>query len=175
VKAKTFKQFLEAAYSERKTLKTTPVKGTYVERSYEDTVGGRTVTDTEPKRGAWKAIRIRQVGHGWHALRMFVLLKPEPVIVEVTKVLGDGKHSHVSIISGFEQPVVEFAKRPYVSKKTGDTNPNIILSRNPQRLKQVFGVWTHDFYNNPADPRGERKWDPGREGVFMTVLTKDLQ
>jgi len=170
----TFKQFLEAAYTGHKTLKTTSVKGTYVERSYETVNHQTKAVDTEQKRGAWKTIRILQQGHGWRAMRMFALLKPEPIIVEVTKVL-DEKHSHVEITSGAEQPVVEFGKRPYVSKKTGETNPNITIHKNPQPLKQVFGVWPHDFYNNPADPRGEREWDPGREGVFMTVLTKDLQ
>ena len=169
MKAKTFKQFLEAAYSERKTLKTTPVKGVYVERSYEDTVGGRTATDTKPKRGAWKAITILQQGHGWSALRMFVLLKPEPITVEVIKAF-DKKHTFVEITSGAEQPVVEFAKRPYVSKKTGNPNPNITLHRDPQQLKNVFGVWKWDIFTKDPDD-----WGEGEEGAFTIVLTKDLQ
>jgi len=130
----SFKQYLvEASYSSGRTLKTISVKGTY-----------KTTEDTELQRGAWKAIRMFQTGRDWQAEQILVLLKPEPIVVEVIKEL-DSKYVRVKIVSGENQPIVQFAKRPYTSKKTGIQNPNVLLGNQhgslATPLKDEYGVW----------------------------------
>ena len=63
-----------------------------------------------------------------HGISQFqlALLEPEPVIVEY---VGDRDGlSRVRLISGGSQPTVDYVHRPYTSKKTGATRPNIDLS-----------------------------------------------
>ena len=141
----SFKQYLvEASYTNGKTLKTIPVQGTYINDP----------DDKDTKRGAWKGIRMLQTGRGWHAERIIVLLKPEPIMVEVVKEL-DKKYARVNIISGSEQPTVQFAKRPYTSKKTGVPNPNVLMSSYGRSLvvplSEVYGIFGNEMMVRKGD------------------------
>lgn len=136
----TFKQYLiEARQVAQKTLQTFDLSGTYVVYSPD----GRTVIKG-PERGSWKGIRFLQAGRGWQHEKTFTLLKPEPIVVEIDKDYNHPRYIGVKIISGGDQPVAEWAKRPYMKKKTGERNPNMqlggFLSDVPNLVNQ-YGVW----------------------------------
>ena len=135
----TFKQYLiEARPAAQKTLRTFDLSGTYVVYSPD----AQTIVKG-PERGSWKGIRFLQSGRGWHGEKIFTLLKPEPIVVEVDRDLEHPKYVGVRIISGGDQPVAEWAKRPYKKKKTGETNPNMVLGGYvlDPRLVNQYGVW----------------------------------
>ena len=119
-------------------LKVFEVSGTYVVHNKE----GNT---TEPKNGAWKAIRFMRYGRGWSAQKLFVLIKPKPVIVEIDLMdEDDDKLVGVKIISGGDQAVFQWEKRPYISRKTGAKNPNLNINTWDKifpTLTSQYGVW----------------------------------
>lgn len=75
------------------------------------------------------------------------LLEPEPVIVEY---VGEEEKGmvRVRLISGGSQPTVDYVQRPYTSKKTGKTRPNIDLSTEwsgPVPLQDTYAAKRGEF------------------------------
>ena len=147
----TFIQFLiEAKTNQKYTLKTFDLNGTYVLYSPEDEETGANGTPQKKGRGSWKGVRLLQSGRGWHGEKIFALLKPEPVVVEVVGNMNHPKYVDVTIISGGNQPVAEWAKRPYVSKKSGVTNPHMHLGgwhddQEGNMLTSTYGVFNNEM------------------------------
>ena len=106
--------------SQRFTLKQFRLKGTAQQYSMMG------LEPTYKRTRVFKAIRVLESGRGWHAKRYYVLPEEERVVVEL-KDGGwqDDKLVEVTIVSGGDQKAHRWAKRPYVSKKTGKPNPNV--------------------------------------------------
>ncbi len=126
-------------------LKMFDVSGTYVvhKKGQADELA---FIKSEPKKGSWKAIRFMRYGRDWSGQKLFVLIKPKPVIVELDKNIDeyDDKLVEVKIISGGDQIVFQWEKRPYISRKTGAKNPNLNINTWDKifpTLSSQYGVW----------------------------------
>ena len=136
---KRSQQLVEArTIPQRFKLKQHRLKGTAQQYS---TMG---VSKAYKRTRVFSAIRVMEAGRGWHAQRYYVLPEKQPVVVQImTDGWSDDELVEVKIISGGDQPARRWAKRPYVSKKTGKRNPNVHL-----------GSWIDDYMPNLENQYG---------------------